>query len=92
MPFAGKYCVCTGINTSSAAAKSTIETIRDSFSKNIKVFDTIIPKATKASEASTSGKSIYEYAKDSKVALAYESLTKEIMNKDKEKQRNDFSR
>ena len=26
------------------------------------------------------------------VSLAYESLTKEIMNKDKEKQRNDFSR
>ena len=84
--------VMTLADSNTNITKSTIETIRDSFSKNIKVFDTIIPKATKASEASTSGKSIYEYAKDSKVALAYESLTKEIMNKDKEKQRNDFSR
>lgn len=84
--------VMTLADSNTNITKSTIETIRDSFSKNIKVFDTIIPKATKASEASISGKSIYEYAKNSKVALAYESLTKEIMNKDKEKQRNDFSR
>ena len=72
--------------------KSTIETLRTSFGDNLKVFDTIIPKATKASEASVKGKSIYEYAKDSKVALAYESLTNEILNKEKAKQRNDFSR
>ena len=84
--------VMTLADSNTNITKSTIETIRDSFSKNIKVFDAIIPKATKASEASTSGKSIYEYAKDSKVALAYESLTKEILNKDKEKQRNNFSR
>ena len=74
--------VMTLADSNTNITKSTIETIRNSFSKNIKVFDTIIPKATKASEASTSGKSIYEYAKDSKVALAYESLTKEIMNKE----------
>ena len=84
--------VMTLADSNTNITRSTIETIRESFSKNIKVFDTIIPKGTKASEATTKGISIYKYAKDSKVALAYESLTKEILNKDKEKQRNDFSR
>lgn len=70
--------------------KSTIETIRESFGKNIRVFDTIIPKATKASEASISGKSIYAYAKESKVALAYENLTKELINNQKVKHKEEF--
>lgn len=72
--------------------KSTIETIRESFGKNIRVFDTIIPKATKASEASISGKSIYAYAKDSKVALAYSNLTKELINNQKVKHKEEFNR
>ena len=72
--------------------KSTIETIRESFGKNIRVFDTIIPKATKASEASISGKSIYAYAKESKVALAYENLTKELINNQKVKHKEEFNR
>lgn len=72
--------------------KSTIETIRESFGKNIRVFDTIIPKATKASEASISGKSIYAYAKDSKVALAYANLIKELINNQKVKHKEEFNR
>ena len=72
--------------------KSTIETIRESFGKNIRVFDTIIPKATKASEASISGKSIYAYAKDSKVALAYANLTKELINNQKVKHKEELNR
>ena len=73
-------------------AKSTIETIRDSFGRNIRVFDSVIPVATKAGEASISGKSIYSYAKDSKVASAYSSLTDELISSGKPKQRNDFER
>lgn len=72
--------------------KSTIETIRESFGKNIRVFDTIIPKATKASEASISGKSIYAYAKDSEVALAYSNLTKELINNQKVKHKEELNR
>lgn len=72
--------------------KSTIETIRESFGKNIRVFDTIIPKATKASEASISGKSIYAYAKDSKVALAYANFTKELINNQKVKHKEELNR
>ena len=72
--------------------KSTIDTIRKSFGKNIHVFDTIIPKATKACEASISGKSIYAYAKDSKVAVAYDNLTKELVKSSKVKHKDELSR
>ena len=71
--------------------KSTIDTIRKSFGKNIRVFDTIIPKATKASEASISGKSIYAYAKDSKVAVAYDNLTKELVKNPKIRHKDEIS-
>ena len=77
--------VMTLVDMNTTVAKSTIETIQESFGKKLRVFDTIIPKATKASEASISGKSIYAYAKDSKVALAYENLTKELINNQKVK-------
>lgn len=84
--------VLTLAETNTNITKSTIETVKESFGKNIKVFDTIIPKATKASEATTQGISIYKYAKDSKVAHAYESLTNELINTNKVRQRDDFSR
>lgn len=72
--------------------KSTIDTIRESFGRNIRVFDTIIPKATKASEATIVGKSIYAYAKDSKVAVAYSNLTKELVNNQKVKHKDELNR
>ena len=56
-----------------------------------RVFDTIIPKATKASEASISGKSIYAYAKDSKVAVAYDNLTKELVKNPKIRHKDEIS-
>lgn len=72
--------------------KSTIDTIHENFGRNIRVFDTIIPKATKASEASISGKSIYAYAKDSKVAVAYDNLTKELIKNPKLKHKDELNR
>lgn len=77
--------VMTLADMTTNVTKSTIETIRESFGSNIRVFDTIIPKATKASEATIAGESIYAYAKDSKVAVAYENLTKEILKDQKVK-------
>lgn len=77
--------VMTLVDMNTTVAKSTIETIQESFGKNIRVFDTIIPKATKASEATIAGVSIYAYAKDSKVAKAYDNLTKEIITDQKVK-------
>ena len=60
-------------------AKTTEQTIRDFYGIRIKVFDTHIPMAIKCAEISVVGKSIYSYDGSSKVAKAYESFTKEVI-------------
>ena len=40
--------VMTLVDMNTTVAKSTIETIQESFGKNIRVFDTIIPKSYKS--------------------------------------------
>lgn len=65
-------------NMQTNLGKSTVETIRENYGKHIKVFNSIIPIGVKAAETSVSGKSVYQHAKDSNVAKAYEDLTKEI--------------
>jgi len=50
------------------------------YGMQIRIFDTQIPIAVKAAEASKAGKSIYEYDKDSKPAQAYAQLTKEVIH------------
>lgn len=60
-------------------AKTTEQTIREFYGSRIKVFDTRIPMAIKCAEISVVGKSIYSYDGGSKVAKAYESFTKEVI-------------
>lgn len=43
------------------------------------MFDTHIPMAIKCAEISVVGKSIYTYDDNSKVARAYESFTREVI-------------
>lgn len=67
-------------------AKTTIETLRNSYGSRIKIYDTVIPMGVKAAESTIEGKSIYAYDKKSKPAVAYENFTKEVL-KNSEKTR-----
>lgn len=60
-------------------AKSIIASLRGSVGESIRVFDTEIPHSVRAAESSLEGKSIFAHDKNGKVAAAYESLTKEVM-------------
>ncbi|WP_282147202.1 AAA family ATPase [Ruthenibacterium lactatiformans] len=60
-------------------AKSIIASLRSSISESIRVFDTEIPHSVRAAESSLEGKSIFAHDKSGKVAAAYESLTKEVV-------------
>ena len=69
-------------------SKSTKEAIVNDYGKYLKIFDTQIPMGIKAAETAISGKSIFAYDKNSKVAKAYEDLTKEVLKlEQKEKNR-----
>ena len=67
-------------------AKTTGDTLRQSYGGALKIYKSEIPLAIKAAEISATGKSIYAYDKNSKVASAYANFTKEVL-KDGEKQR-----
>lgn len=60
-------------------AKDVSSLIRNTYGRNIRVFKTEIPMSIKAAETSASGKSIYSYDKNGKVADAYKNLTKEVL-------------
>ena len=59
-------------------SKDISELIRETYGKNIKVFETEIPKATKAAETSAMGFSIFKHDPNGKVADAYRKIAKEV--------------
>lgn len=79
-------------NMQTNLAKSTADTLRENFGNHINVFDTIIPIGVKAAEATVVGKSVFEHARDSNVAKAYENLTKEIVRSEKVKLKGNHER
>lgn len=60
-------------------ARNTATLLKDTYGGTLRIFKAQIPLAVKAAETSSTGKSIYAYDKGSKVALAYEQLTKEVL-------------
>ena len=71
--------VLTLVAENTNLAKTTEQTIREYYGSRIKVFESHIPMAVKCAEISVVGKSIYTYDGNSKVAKAYESFTKEVI-------------
>jgi len=57
--------------------------VRQAYGKGIHVFDTEIPRGIKAAEMSAEGASIFAFEPRSAVAKAYEQFTKEVMQREK---------
>ncbi len=82
--------VMTLVDGRTNLSKEVINTIRMKYGMSIRIFDSQIPVAVKAAEASKAGMSIFTYDKGSKPALAYEQLTKEVMRLgERERHRNE---
>jgi chromosome partitioning protein len=84
----------TMLDSRTNLAKEISSLIRDTYGKNLKIFNTEIPMSIRAAETSSAGKSIYAYDKNGKAAEAYKNLTKEVLNSGKEqsKHRSDLIR
>ena len=54
--------------------------IREAYGGKIRVFDTEIPRSVRAAEISAEGRSIFRHDTKGKVAEAYRSLTKEVLD------------
>ena len=61
-------------------ARGISQTLQQQYGDVIKIYDTHIPIATRAAEASTSGNSIFTYDKWCTVAMAYKVFTKEVLS------------
>lgn len=69
-------------------AKSTVDTLRQSFGSHIKIYKSQIPMAIKAAEVASKGESIYAYEPKSTVSKAYAEFTKEVLaDGDRKKER-----
>jgi hypothetical protein len=61
-------------------AKDIYANVRENYGSQIYIFNTRIPLSVKAAEASAEGISIFRHCPKNKVALAYQKLTKEVLN------------
>ena len=59
--------------------KSIIEMIRNAYGESISIFKEPIPQSVRAIETSATGKSIFEHDPKGKVAMAYASLAREVL-------------
>ena len=71
--------IMTMFNNRVNLSKDIAALLRRSYDGNIRIFDTEIPFAIAAAEASAEGKSIFSYEPNSKVAEAYQSFMKEVI-------------
>lgn len=69
-------------------AKSIETQLREEYGSALKIYDTQIPLAIKTAESTQMGKSIFTYDKNSKVADAYSSFAKEVLESGKERNKN----
>lgn len=70
----------TMVNPRTNMTKNMIQSIQDAYAEQVRIFDTQIPIAVSAKEASSQGMSIFEYDPAGKVARAYAKLVEEVLN------------
>ena len=68
----------TMVDSRTNFAKDISKLVVDTYSDQIKVFETMIPLSVRAAEISAEGSSIYRYDPRGKAALAYKNLTEEV--------------
>lgn len=77
----------TMVNERTNFSKDIISLLHETYGGSLKIFENNIPLSIRAAEISAEGKSIYAHDPRGKVAQAYESLTKEVLKIEKQRQR-----
>lgn len=60
-------------------SKEIVELLRETYGRNIHIFQSEIPFSIKGAEMSACGKSIFSFEPKGKIAAAYENFTKEVI-------------
>ena len=69
----------TMVNHRTVFAREIIQMLKEGYGNAIGFFETAIPESVKAAECAALGVSIYKHDPKGKVAAAYDSLTKEVL-------------
>lgn len=77
----------TMVNNRTNLNRDITATLHENFGGQIKIFSTEIPQSVRAKEVSLEGCSIYKYDPRGKVAAAYKSLTQEVIDLEKQRQK-----
>lgn len=75
--------------------REIVNELRMGVGRQLRIFDTVIPRSIRAVEATRSGESIFAYDPNGKVAQAYAGLTKEVLElegRQKAKPRSEWAR
>ena len=60
-------------------ARDIAALVIENYGRNVRIFENSIPMSIRAAESSAEGISIYQHDPKGKVAMAYQSLTKEVL-------------
>lgn len=77
----------TMVDSRTTNAKEITALIRETYGDKIKVFEAEIPHSVRAAEITEQGKSIFEHDPGGKVAQAYHTLTKEVLQLERQRQK-----
>lgn len=72
-------------------SKDVRKTLKENYGQYIKIYNTEIPKAINSAKSTSTGKSIFEFDKNSPVAIAYNELAKEVEENERAKSKNEAS-
>jgi chromosome partitioning protein len=75
------------VNERTNYTRDIIALLYEAYGGKLKIFDSRIPFSVRAAETSAEGKSIYAHDPHGKVAESYESLTKEVMQIEKQREK-----
>ena len=81
----------TLVDKRTTLSKDVKEVLKASYGSYVDTYKTEIPKAINTAKSSSTGKSIFEYDKNSPVAKAYENFAKEVLFNDRTKAKNEIT-
>ena len=81
----------TLVDKRTTLSKDVKEVLKASYGSYVDTYKTEIPKAINTAKSSSTGKSIFEYDKNSPVAKAYANFAKEVLFNDRTKAKNEIA-
>ena len=73
-------------------SKNVRNEIENNYGQYVKIYNSEIPKAINTAKSTSTGKSIFEFDKNSPVANAYENLAKEVLSNERTRIKNDIAK